>query len=71
VPQPLTVLGTDGFGRSDTREVLRHFFKVDRYHIVIAALKGLADADKISAERVTEALKKYKIDPDAPHPLTC
>ena len=71
VPQPLTVLGTDGFGRSDTREVLRHFFKVDRYHIVVAALKGLADADKISAERVAEALKKYKIDPDAPHPLTC
>ena len=71
IPQPLTILGTDGFGRSDTREVLRHFFKVDRYHIAIAALKSLADEQKIEPARITEAIKKYEIDPDSPHPLTC
>jgi pyruvate dehydrogenase E1 component len=68
---PLTVLGTDGYGRSDTREVLRHFFRVDRYHIVVSALKALADEEKISLNRVAEAIDKFGIDPDSPHPLTC
>jgi len=68
---PLTALGTDGFGRSDTREVLRRFFKVDRYHVAIAALKALADQKEIPASTVTEAIKKYEIDPDAPHSVTC
>lgn len=68
---PLTILGTDGYGRSDTREVLRHFFSVDRHHIVVSALKALADADKMSLNRVAEAIDKFGIDPDSPHPLTC
>ena len=68
---PLTILGTDGYGRSDTREVLRHFFKVDRYHIIVSALKALADEEKISLNSVSEAFEKFGIDPNSPHPLTC
>ena len=68
--QAYTTLGTDGFGRSDTRERLRHFFEVDRYHIVIAALKALADEGKIKLQTVTAAIKKYGIDPNKPHPIT-
>jgi len=71
IPNPLTILGTDGYGRSDSREVLRRFFKVDRYHIVIAALKALHDQGDLSADKVKAAIKKYGIDPDAPHPITC
>jgi pyruvate dehydrogenase E1 component len=69
IDRPLTVLGTDGYGRSDSREVLRGFFQVDRYHVVIAALKSLADAGKLPMSTVTDALKKYAIHPDAPHAL--
>lgn len=65
-----TVLGTDGFGRSDTREKLRRFFEVDRYHIVVAALYALAQEKKIPANKVTAAMKKYKIDPNKPNPVT-
>ena len=64
------VLGTDGFGRSDTREALRSFFEVDRYWVTVAALKALADEGAIEAKRVTEAIKKYGIDPEKPNPLT-
>jgi pyruvate dehydrogenase E1 component len=71
IPHPVTILGTDGYGRSDTREVLRAFFKVDRYHIVIAALSELAAMGEIEPKRVTEAMRKFNIDADAPHPLTC
>ena len=56
-------LGTDGFGRSDSRQALRNFFKVDRYHIIIAALKALADQDYLPHTTVTGALEKYNIDP--------
>ncbi len=70
IPNPLTVLGADGFGRSDLRPVLRDFFKVDRYHVVVAALKALADHGEIPREKVAAAIKKYPIDPDAPHPVT-
>ncbi|MSQ59763.1 MAG: pyruvate dehydrogenase (acetyl-transferring), homodimeric type [Betaproteobacteria bacterium] len=70
VPARYTVLGTDGFGRSDTREQLRRFFEVDRYYVTIAALKALADEGKIPAKTVTQALKKYNIDPDKPAPWT-
>jgi pyruvate dehydrogenase E1 component len=69
VPQSYTVLGTDGFGRSDTREQLRHFFEVNRYYIVVAALKALADEGKISVDKVLEAIKQYGIDPEKPNPL--
>jgi pyruvate dehydrogenase E1 component len=63
-----TVLGTDGFGRSDTRENLRSFFEVDRYHITIAALKSLADAGQIEATKIEVALAKYGIAADVTAP---
>lgn len=69
VPQSYTVLGTDGYGRSDAREVLRHFFEVDRYYIVIAALKALADTGAIKASVVTKAIKQFKLDPEKVNPL--
>jgi pyruvate dehydrogenase E1 component len=65
-----TVLGTDGFGRSDTREQLRSFFEVDRYWIAVAALRALAEEGQVKPAKVTEALKKYGLDPSKPNPLT-
>ena len=64
------VLGTDGFGRSDTREKLRHFFEVNCYYATVAALKALADDGTIPAAKVAEAIKKYGLDPDKPAPWT-
>lgn len=61
-------LGTDGYGRSDTRQKLRYFFEVDRYYIVIAALYALAKEGKIPASKVSAAMKKYDIDPQKPNP---
>ena len=71
IPQRFVALGTDGFGRSDTRERLRHFFEVNRYFVVIAALKALADDGVIKPADVTKAIRKYGIDPDKRDPLTC
>jgi pyruvate dehydrogenase E1 component len=68
--RPYTVLGTDGFGRSDTRERLRNFFEVNRYYVTVATLKALADAGEIEIGKVSEAIKKYGIDPDKPNPVT-
>jgi pyruvate dehydrogenase E1 component len=65
-----TVLGTDGFGRSDSRENLRRFFEVNRFYVTIAALKALADDREIPASIVAEAIKKYGIDPNKPNPTT-
>jgi pyruvate dehydrogenase E1 component len=62
------VLGTDGFGRSDTREQLRYFFEVNRHYVVVAALKALADEGTIPAATVTQAIRKYGIDPAKPCP---
>jgi pyruvate dehydrogenase E1 component len=70
VPRRYSVLGTDGFGRSDTREKLRHFFEVDRRWVTLAALKALADEGQIDRARIAEAIKKYDIDPGKPNPLT-
>ena len=70
VPAPYVVLGTDGYGRSDTRAKLRKFFEVDRHYIVVAALKALADEGKIPAAKVTEAMMKYHIDQEKPNPVT-
>ena len=64
------VLGTDGFGRSDTREKLRHFFEVNRYWVAVAALKALADDGAVKPAVVAEAIKKYGIDPNKPNPVT-
>ena len=63
-------LGTDGFGRSDTREQLRRFFEIDRYHVTVAALKALADDGVVPVEKVEEAIKKYQVDSEAPPPWT-
>jgi pyruvate dehydrogenase E1 component len=63
-------LGTDGFGRSDTRKKLRGFFEVDRYYVAITALKALADEGTIPASEVTKAIRLYKINPDKPNPTT-
>jgi pyruvate dehydrogenase E1 component len=63
------VLGTDGYGRSDTREQLRHFFEVDRHWIVLAALKALADEGTLDKAIVQRAIDKYEIDPCKPYPL--
>jgi pyruvate dehydrogenase E1 component len=65
-----TVLGTDGFGRSDTRAHLREFFEVDRYWIAHAALAALAKDGKVNAKDVSRAIKEYKLDQDKPNPLT-
>ncbi|MGH8727245.1 MAG: pyruvate dehydrogenase (acetyl-transferring), homodimeric type [Burkholderiales bacterium] len=70
VPRRYHVLGTDGFGRSDTREKLRRFFEVDRYYVTIAALKAIADEGEIPTSKVNEAIKKYGINPDKPNPVT-
>ncbi|MBV6390222.1 MAG: Pyruvate dehydrogenase E1 component [Nitrosomonas europaea] len=69
IPGRYFVLGTDGFGRSDTREKLRQFFEVDRYYVVIAALKALADEGKIPSSQVTKAIRTFAIDPDKPEPV--
>jgi len=70
VPRRYVVLGTDGFGRSDTREKLRQFFEVDRHYIVVAALKALADDGEIPATKAAEAMKKYGVDGSKPAPWT-
>jgi len=70
VPSDYKVLGTDGFGRSDSREKLRTFFEVNRYYIAVAALKSLADRKEIAASRVAEAIEKYGIDINKPNPIT-
>jgi pyruvate dehydrogenase E1 component len=64
------VLGTDGFGRSDTRKKLRHFFEVDRRYVVVAALKALVDQGELPVAKVREAMEKYGIDPEKPNPVT-
>jgi pyruvate dehydrogenase E1 component len=68
ISAPYTVLGTDGFGRSDTREKLRKFFEVDRFHIVIAALKSLADNEEFDPAKIDVAIAKYGIDPSKTAP---
>jgi pyruvate dehydrogenase E1 component len=68
VDRPYTVLGTDGFGRSDTRELLRRFFEVDRAHVTVAALKALADQEALPAATVTGAIRKFGIDADTAAP---
>lgn len=68
VPRRYVTLGTDGFGRSDTRERLRHFFEVGRYWVVLAALNALVDEGRIERRVVADALTKYHLDPAKPNP---
>ena len=63
-------LGTDGFGRSDTRENLRHFFEVDRFYIVLTAVRALAIEEKLEMRVANEVIKKYNIDSNKPSPIT-
>jgi pyruvate dehydrogenase E1 component len=70
VPRRYKVLGTDGFGRSDSRENLRRFFEVSRNYVTVAALKALAEDGEIPAAKVAEAIKKYGIDVSKPAPWT-
>lgn len=69
VPGPYYALGTDGFGRSETRENLRHFFEVDRYYIALAGIRALALSGKIEKTKMHEAVKKYNINPEKPSPI--
>ena len=64
------VLGTDGFGRSDTRAKLRAHFEVDRHYVVVAALKALSEEGTVPAAKVADAIKKYGIDVNKPKPAT-
>jgi pyruvate dehydrogenase E1 component len=68
VDAPYVTLGTDGYGRSDSRAALRRHFEVDRHFIVLAALKALADEEKVDRKTVIEAIAKLGIDPDKPDP---
>ncbi len=70
VPGRFISLGTDGYGRSDARDALRQHFEVDERFIAVAALKALADEGAIDQKTVTEAIRKYDIDPDRPDPVT-
>jgi len=70
VDRRYVVLGTDGFGRSDTRKNLRRFFEVDRHYVTVAALSALADDGEVPRTRVREAIEKYGVDPGKPNPLT-
>jgi len=70
VKNTYVTLGTDGFGRSDTREQLRHFFEVDRHWVTLAALKALADDGVIGRDKVAAALVKYNLDPNKPNPMS-
>ncbi|WP_044409624.1 pyruvate dehydrogenase (acetyl-transferring), homodimeric type [Thiomicrospira microaerophila] len=69
VPGDYHVLGTDGFGRSDTREQLRKFFEVNRFYVVVEALKGLAKQGQIKADVVQQAIDKYGLDAEKPYPV--
>jgi pyruvate dehydrogenase E1 component len=70
VDRRFAVLGTDGFGRSDTRQQLRDFFEVDRRQIVVAALHALAQEGELDATVIEDAIARYGIDPEAPDPAT-
>jgi pyruvate dehydrogenase E1 component len=70
ITRPYVVLGTDGFGRSDYRVALRRFFEVNRYFVVQAALKALADAGEITLEKAAEAIVKYGLETEQPDPWT-
>ncbi len=70
IDRQYTVLGTDGFGRSEARLELRRFFEVDAEHIVLTALTSLADEGQYPKEKLAEAIATLHIDPDKPNPVT-
>jgi len=68
MPGPFVTLGTDGFGRSDTRSALRRYFETDAAHIVVATLQGLCQTGDAKEEEVEDAIRRYGINPDNPDP---
>lgn len=70
LPNTFISLGTDGYGRSDSREALRSFFEVDRHYVVIASLKALVDSGQIERSVLSKAIKQYKIDGNKPNPVS-
>lgn len=70
IPRRYKVLGTDGFGRSDTRGKLREFFEVNRYYVVVAALRALQEEGKLEASVVAKAIQTFNINPEKPAPWT-
>jgi pyruvate dehydrogenase E1 component len=70
IPGRYAVLGTDGYGRSDSRAELRRFFEIDRHYVVVAALKALADDGKIEKQTVVKAIQTFGIDPEKPNPVS-
>jgi pyruvate dehydrogenase E1 component len=70
VPGRFIVLGTDGYGRSDSRAQLRHHFEVDAPNIVMASLRALADEGKLDMATVKACMKKYNLSADKPSPVT-
>jgi pyruvate dehydrogenase E1 component len=70
IPARYHVLGTDGYGRSDSRAALRGFFEVDRRYVALAALKALADDGMLDVATVRNAIERFGIDPDKPNPVT-
>jgi pyruvate dehydrogenase E1 component len=71
VPAPFTPLGTDGFGRSDTREALRRHFEVDAAHVVVAVLSALVSTGQAKEDEVSRAIATFGLDTEAPDPRTC
>ena len=70
VPKRFVPLGTDGFGRSDTREALRRFFETDAAHVEVAVLSALAAEGAVDATVVADAIKRHELDTDSPDPRT-
>ncbi len=70
VPADYHVLGTDGYGRSDSRRALRRFFEVDRHYVTVAALRSLARTGEVEARAVAKAIERYEIDPESPIPTS-
>ena len=70
MPRDFVVLGTDGFGRSDSRSTLRRFFETDTGHVVFATLAALVRAGEIDPGVIDDAARRYEIDPDAPNPAS-
>ncbi len=70
VPKTYLSLGTDGYGRSDTREKLRRHFETDAPHVVLGVLSALAETDDAKPQEVADAIARYELDPEAVDPLT-
>ena len=66
---PFMALGTDGFGRSETRKELRKFFEINRYYIIMTAIESLSNEGVLEKQKVQEVIEKYDLDPEKPNPI--